>query len=345
MKSLIAAVALLFLGCGHVIPGSITGGEDFDFAIQRDCPKEGNPDGKVQVTYLGSGSVYIAWRDEAILLGPSFSNHGLLRAAFGLATFDKDRIKARLGDIDPQSVKAIFAGHSHYDHIGDVPELGLRVPVWVNASGANMLEPYRMNVRRIHPGEWMTAGTAFRLQAVRSGHAPQICPGSRWPCVYAAGEAPPWKRKWGWHFLARFRGGQTHAFVIELLDADRQPRYRIYYNDAAAPAPLGRATGEFDLAILTMAQWNWAGDYPRDLLQTLRPRHVLISHWDDFMRKDTKTAKFIPTMKQRHVAEFLRIVKDNVWYGTAGPTNEVCGVSRPEWTMPVIGSRLLFEPR
>lgn len=347
MKSLIAAVALLFLGCRHVIPGSITGGKDFDFAVERDCPKPRQTDGKVQVTYLGSGGVSIVWNGEAILIGPSFSNHRLWRAAIGLATFDRKRIKDRMdATVERGKVKAIFAGHSHYDHIGDIPALDLNVPVWVNTSGANMLRPYpKMNVRRIFPGEWMTAGTSFRLKAVKSGHAPQIFPCGRWPCVYAAGEAPEWKRTWGWHFLARFRGGQTYAFVIELLDANREVRYRIYYNDAAAPAPLGRATGEFDLAILTMAQWNWANDYPRDLLLTLRPRHVLVSHWDNFMRKDTKTATFIPTMKKRHVAEFLRIVKDHVWYGDAGPTNEVCGVQRPEWTMPVIGSTLLFEPR
>ena len=154
-----------------------------------------------------------------------------------------------------------------------------------------------------------------------------------------------WKRKWGWHFLNHFRGGETYAFVIELLDGHGDTRYRIYYNDAAASAPLGRATGEFDLAILTLAQWTWVDDYPRDLLLALRPKHVLVSHWDDFMRKDTKTAKFIPTMRPRDVARFIRIVKDHVWWRTSGPINGViCGAHRPEWTMPVIGKRLLFQP-
>lgn len=341
MKSVVALMVLLFAGCGHVIPGTLTGGDPFDFAVEHECQSANDP-GKAQVIYLGSGGVYIAWRDDAILIGPAFSNHGLLRAGFGLATFDKRRIANRLGLIDTSKVRAILAGHSHYDHIGDVPELGLNVPVWVNQSGANMLEPYDMDVHTIVPGEWIPAATSIRVKAVESGHAPQLCPGSRWPCVYGGGEVrEPWKRRWQWHFLQRFRGGVTYAFVIELRDGETT-RYRIYYNDAAARSPLGQVAGEFDLAILTIAQWNWARGYPDHLLQTLRPRHVLVSHWDNFLRKDEKTARFIPTMRKRDLVRFLGIVTEQVEHDDAGP-DEVCGVKTPKWTMPVIGSSLLFE--
>lgn len=344
MKLVVALVALLSAGCGHVIPGTVTGGDPFDFAVEHECQQAEEP-GKVEVTYLGSGGVYIAWRNEAILIGASFSNHGLLRAGFGLATFDKQRIANRLRLIDTGKVRAILAGHSHYDHIGDLPELGLNVPIWVNQSGANMLKPYDLDVHTIVPAQWIAAASSIRVRAVKSGHAPQLCPGSRWPCVYAGGEVPePWQRKWPWHFLQRFRGGQTYAFVIELRDGETT-RYRIYYNDAAAPTPLGQTAGDFDLAILTIAQWNWARDYPRDLLLTLKPRHVVVSHWDDFMRKDEKTAKFIPTMWKRDLVRFLGIVSEKVPHDGAGPSNVVCGVETPKWTMPVIGSSLLFDPR
>jgi hypothetical protein len=344
MKSLLAAVALLFLGCAHVIPGSLTGGDPFDFALEHPCA-EASDRAKVQVTYLGSGGVYIRWGDEAILLGASFSNHHLLRAAFWLAAFDKNRIAGRLRLIEPEAVCAVLAGHSHYDHIGDVPELGLDVPVWVNRSGANMLAAYPdLKVNTIEPGRWIDVSPSIRVRAIVSGHAPQVLPCRRWPCVYAGGESPQWKRKWERHFLHRFRGGETYAFVIELRNGG-ETRYRIYYNDAAADSPLGQVVDDFDLAILTIAQWNWVRDYPRDLLLTLQPKHVLISHWDDFMRKDDKTAKFIPTMRKRDVDRFLRIVNEHVAEEYAGPSNAVCGVETPKWTMPVIGSSLLFDPR
>ena len=344
MKSLLVAVALLLAGCGHVIPGTLTGGDPFDFALEHTCAPASD-DTKVQVTYLGSGGVYIVWKGDAILIGPSFSNHGLLRAAAGFATFDEQRIASRMKSIDATKVRAILAGHSHYDHIGDIPALGLDVPVWVNQSGANMLAPYAMDVHTITPGEWIPAAPSIRVKAVRSGHAPQVCPGGRWPCVYAAGEVEqPWTTKWEQHRLRSFRGGQTYAFVIELLDGE-ETRYRIYYNDASPPSPLGQTTGDFDLAIMTMAQWRWVRDYPRDLLLTLKPRHVVISHWDDFMRKDEKTAKFIPTMLKRDLNKFLGIVNEHVAEEYAGPSNTVCGVETPKWTMPVIGSSLLFDPR
>ena len=50
-----------------------------------------------------------------------------------------------LADIDVPAVEAVFAGHSHYDHIGDLPVvLGMadRAQVFVNRSGVHALAPY-----------------------------------------------------------------------------------------------------------------------------------------------------------------------------------------------------------
>jgi len=341
---LAAAVIVLVAGCGHVISGSLTGGEPFDFGCPCCEAETADQAGKVRVVTLGSGGVYIHWGHDAILIGPSFSNPGLLRAEFGLLKFDATQIKKVQGLID---VRAIFAGHSHYDHIGDIPEVvkTYDVPVHVNESGRKMLAAYPdIKTCSLEADKPVPVTSSITVTPVVSDHAPQVC---RWRwlpfCTYAEGEVPTeWTRPWTKHFLRRMKGGQTFAFVIELRD-ETGVRYRIYYNDASASWPLGRPSsdGTFDLAILCMAQWNWVKDYPTRLLMELHPRYVLVSHFDNFFRKDEKG--FVPNLSNASAEKFLTILNDHV-SGSGGPTNCVCGVKTARWTMPVPGSSLLFDP-
>jgi hypothetical protein len=353
MRVLLAAAAVLLAGCGHVVPGSLTGdGQPFDFA-KPPCKAHRDTDAaRVEVRYLGSGGLYVRWRDEAILVGPQFSNPGLLRAGLLRSRFDEARIRGALGQLGPEPIRAILIGHSHYDHIGDVPVVA-REPkvtdarIYVNATGAKLLGAYphlQSRTTIIHAGDRFDLSPSFRVRVVRSGHAPQICRGNFFPCVYGAGEvSEAWKTEWKEHRLNTFRGGETFAFDIEVRDGGTT-RFRIYYNDSSAPSPLGQTIGDFDLAVLTMAQWSYVRDYPRDLLMVLRPRHVLVSHWDDFFRKEDEHFPFVLNLSNRSAAKFLGIVKEHVAGGGA-PVNTVCGVKTAHYTMPVPRSSLLFEPR
>jgi L-ascorbate metabolism protein UlaG (beta-lactamase superfamily) len=351
LRQTFVAVALLLGGCGHTIPGSLTGdGKPYDFAKQHPCTDPQPQGDQIQVRYLGSGGIYLRWRDEAILIGPSFSNPGLIRARFLWVKPDKTRIESALNGFELQRVAAILAGHSHYDHLADVPEIARRlpaVPIWVNENGKHALagEGLGDRVRQLAVSDELTDLTpSIRFRAVESGHAPQLCRWRHFPCVYGKGPIRmDWTTPLPRHRLASMLGGETYAFVIELHDGD-VVRYRIYYNDASPDSPLGQTTGDFDLAILCMAQWKWVRDYPRDLLAVLRPRHVLVSHWDNFFTEARQTTRFVPNLSNAGVAGFLAIVNEKV-SGNAGPVSDVCGVKTPRWTMAAPASSMLFEPR
>lgn len=342
---LVLATAILFLtACGHVVG-------DFDFAQPHECDDAPAAEDQVDVRYLGSGGVWIGWQGDAILLGPSFSNPSILRAAAWRMAYDEGRINRALKKVKIENVRAILAGHSHYDHIGDFPIVARRVgvPIYVNASGKKMLHSERDLYSRtveIEQGKVIPIGARIRVTPVVSAHAPQLCPW-RW-CVYAPGAVEKeWaKDSWTRHLLWSFKRGDVYAFDIELLDDAGKPRYRIYYNDSAAGSPAGQTTGDFDLAILTMAQWNYVRDYPRHLLEALRPRHVMVSHWDNFFRKDEGMARFVPSMSNESARRFLEVL--DTWVaGEAAPVNEVCGARSQwqRWTMPVIGASMQFRPR
>jgi hypothetical protein len=344
-RALVLAAAMVLAGCGSVIPAELTGTRvPFDFA-RHDCDASHDADSlKVEVRTLGSGGAAIRWRGETLLLGASYSNPGLVRAYFGRGRANDALIDEALQGVD--SVSAVFAGHSHYDHIGDLPAVANRFPgakIYLNASGGNIVHGESFKVLPIAIGKPIHVNDAFRVRAIKSGHAPQLCAWNRFPCTYAPHgvddvRTVPMSRQ----RLRTMRGGDALAFDIELLGEGGETRFRIYYNDSAAATPLGQTTGPFDLAILTMAQWQWVRDYPRDLPLTLRPEHVLVSHWEYFFRPTTETSKFVPRL---HAAGFLRVVEAVVPEGDAGPTNPVCGVTTKRYTMAVPGSSLLFNPK
>ncbi len=343
------AALLLLAGCGHVLGG-------FDFKSPPcEAHLDTNPT-KVEVRYLGSGGLYVRWREEAILVGPQWSNPGLLSAAFGKSKFDEDRIRTALGELEktePKAeIRAILVGHSHYDHIGDVPVVAKqphieKARIYVNASGDKLLHAYpelQPRTTIMHAGDVFELSPSFRVHVIASGHAPQLCPASFWPCVYGAGEVPEaWDTDWSHHSLRDFRVGEPFAFDIEVHDGDTK-RFRIYYNDASPASPLGETTGDVDLAVLTLAQWRWAHGYPQHLLTRFHARHALISHWDNFFSKSDKHFPFVANLSNASAAKFLAIVEEHTGSG-GGPRNDVCGVTNEHYTMAIPQSSLLFEPR
>ena len=362
MKRRLLPFALLLLaGCGSIIRNEFLdrGTKDFDFR-DPDCGPSvvAVPRDAVEVRYLGSGGVYIRWGDDAILLGPYFSRPGnIVRPVTGRIAFDAARIGRGMEGIG--EVRAILAGHSHFDHIGDVPFIVQRyapnASVYVNDAGVTELTPYAdikaVSFEKNHDA-WIKVGNAIRFMPVPSDHAPQLCGWHRWPCTYADG--PP-KRKWtDWknEKLSALRGGNTFAFVIDLLGTSEDDvRYRIYYNDAASSPGKGvpqlHDGRAYDLAILCMASFHLVTDYPEALLRALRPRHVLVSHYDDFFARQSGRYRFAPLLTNGRAGEFFGRLKDKLAKlapQPEPPVNFVCGPHTALWSMPVPHWTIFFTP-
>lgn len=377
-RALYVAVALLlvFLGVralGWPPHGSIVRAEwapnhgaDFDFSDPPCDPApraSAGPD-DVVLRYLGTGGVYVEWRDAALLTAPYFSNASPLRAVLGSVRWDSNAIERGLAGLPLGRVHAVLVGHSHYDHLADLPPILLghlpRARVYVNRSGRNMLAAFDGIVDRTvdveqHVGRWIPLTDAegralpIRVMPLEAAHAPHL----RW-LHYGRGEVrQPWDT-WNGKPLRAMKEGRTFAFLVDLLDENGRVAFRIHSQDAAASSPAGFSPDELieqravDLAVLCMPSYWLVEDYPEGLLRHSRAKHALLTHYEDFLRPTTETLRFVALLSDQRADRFIERVA-GVLGGTAdaaaGPDPCCCGPCGASWSMPLPGEWLRFRTR
>jgi hypothetical protein len=362
---LLASLALA--GCnGHVVRPELApnhGRFDFSDPPCRLSPQPTLGADEVGLRYLGAGGLYVEWQGNALLMSPFFSNPSLLRVPVGRLRSDRWAVRRGLYGMDLSRVRAIAAGHSHYDHIGDLPLVARDylpgVPIWVNQTGANALAgeaiPSPVEVLETRT-DWIWLKDAaghdlpIRFRKVASEHAPHF-----WGIRLARGHIrQPWTTPWEKHHFLSLRTGNTFAFVIDLMPPTKtgKPLFRIYYQDAANPrgkgAPVLEAGDDkpFDLAVLCMASYTFVRQHPESILGAVKPRHVLIAHYEDFFQDRAYPVRFVFPLTNFLANRFLARTREALGKQEIvgpGPEGKVCGPSSPDYTMPMPGEWLRFK--
>ena len=305
--SLIAlcAVALAAAGACGSPPRKIC------FTLPSPPPVHDRQADSVQVTFLGVGGVIVRWQGAALLTAPLYSNPTVGEMALSEIHADRRLIDALLRE-DVSGVTAILAGHSHYDHLMDVPYVALH-----RATRADILGNDAM-VKLLHPIEPALGGrprpnrlvsmqrqptyepldVPIRVKAILSEHSPQMGPrlinrtARLLSWLIPLPEVTLWRgedesdldvlptRVGGWP------AGTPLAFVIELLDpVTRTVAFRLYYQDSPTRNPYGypdRVSDGYDLALLTMGGATEFRSFPGDIVKHLDPKFVMGIHWEDF---------------------------------------------------------------
>jgi hypothetical protein len=263
----------------------------------------------VGVTFLGVGGFLVRHRGQAVLMAPHFSKPGGHRVALNLRALpDTAKVNREMERLLPDSlrrqVRAILVGHSHYDHLMDVPHIAKtffradspRVRIYGNDAmiatlwydtwlrGRMMGMEGRMGTH-LRPGLWTAPeGSRIRFMALRSEHAPHLFGKSFIPRRATPPRTTPPERPWEW------QEGQTLAFLVDFLDDDGRVLFRLHYQDSASNPPLGfipplpeSERAPLDVALLTGASFHQVSAYPDSLLSAARPRQVVLGHTDDFV--------------------------------------------------------------
>jgi hypothetical protein len=302
---------LLAAACGAVLVRAPSAAHAAD-ACGGACAE---PADSVEVTYLGVGGWLIRRGGDAVMTAPFFSTPRLAAVGLGLPIHaDTARIDERMRALvpDPSAVRALLVGHSHYDHLMDVPYVARRylpgVPVYGNAAMPRLLAGDPVHPRLVSaeegagshraPGRWVYPhpDSTLRFMALRSGHAPHALGVKVFRRSQAGERGALPSNAWEW------AEGEVLAYVVDFLDRPAgRVLFRVHFQDAASEAPLGfppplppAESAPWDLAIVCAGSFREARGYPAGIVGALRPRQVLVGHWEDFFRPQTQALRLIP---------------------------------------------------
>jgi L-ascorbate metabolism protein UlaG (beta-lactamase superfamily) len=344
-RIMLALIPGVLGGCG----GSIAGLPVYSGVAELRPGDPGYPT-TVQVRYLGAGGVVIRRGDDVILTAPFFSNPSIPRVAFGEIRALPDEIDRFFKPGDSYlSAPAILVGHSHYDHLMDVPYIKVKYMPGVKVYGNNTMQNILAGDPAIKPadvftvqptmgsatkvGQWWPAGSRIRFMALISEHAPIIAGISFFEGDVDAPLKTIPTRASGW------LEGQTLAYLIDFLGADGKVEYRIHYQDAASNQPLGfppplAALDDprpVDLALVCMPGSNEVKGYPDDLLARLTPRHIVLIHWENFFERLPDDSHDLHTVPHEAADKFMAHLATIVPAGG-------------DYTLPAPGAWMRFAP-
>lgn len=271
-----------------------------------------------QIRYLGAGGFLVRSQEAALLTAPFFSNPPLWRVIFGRIEADPAQIDRALQPLqDPLgAVEAILVGHAHYDHLMDLPYLAAqyapRARIYGSQTAVHILAAALDRQRLVpveaqagtsqRPGQWHTvSGGQIRFMALESAHAPHF-----WGLKFFGGSYDTDLRALPTRASA-WREGQTLSYLIDFLGPEGQVEFRIYYQDAASTPPAGfppvfdqtADQRRVDVAILCASGFEQVENYPEGIVQYLKPRALVIAHWENFfspLHQDPRRLRTVPRL-------------------------------------------------
>lgn len=256
--------------------------------------------------YLGVAGFLVRWRGEAVMFDPFFS-----RPSFPELLWLKPDTELIAKHIPKANdVTMLLVGHGHYDHLLDVSTVVLNhapnATVYGSASVIHTLRAVPELTKLVNAEDnmvpvpntdpppngkpstrWFTStGGRLRAMALQSMHAENFFTPLMAGGYPSALTSLP-KTLFGW------KEGQTLAWLVDLMDEENKPAYRIHFQDTASQAPygfppdLGDGKG-VDVQILPVASWDKVPPYPVGILNRNKPRLVVLAHWEGFVGGDAE---------------------------------------------------------
>ena len=313
----------------------------------------------IVIHYLGCSGFLIQNDNQSILHDPFFSNISLFSVPFQPICHDTTRIKSFFrshfsNERDNEGmIKLLLISHTHYDHMIDAPYIYqnhlnkdsvkvigsnsmLRVMEFSQEEFKNSfnidhiisVEDYLTDQNTID-SSFLSFNKKIRILPISIEHAPHFH-----GVHLFKGEIKKKPKK-----ACQLKEGKNIAYLIEFLDDKEKTNFRIYIGGAAASAPAGFLPPSFveanpiDLAILCAASHGYVKNYPEGLLKNLNPKHIIISHWENFFQPNEVLESHAMVVPLTNVRKFIDKVND-----TASELEY-----SSSWTMPNINTKIVIR--
>ncbi|MBV1921345.1 MAG: hypothetical protein KUG73_11730, partial [Pseudomonadales bacterium] len=295
---------------------------------------------QLYVQFTGAGGVYMATQHVALMADPFFSNPGLGDLVL-LSDLTPDNAAIDQWLPPTKNVAGVIVGHGHYDHLMDVPAILSRLPVaakvFASETANHMLAASIPATRRVdlngsmasatQHGEWVQLNSKMRILPIESEHSPHVA-----GIVFAGavltedsaslpGDALEWKSGTTLSYVIDFlEGSDVESATTEnanIEDDDVRVQYRVFFQSSSSGYPLGAPPKwlsddgvPVDLAVLCMANFDSVDNYPGGVLEQLKPKNILLTHWEAFWESYLPNeASVLPGLD---IAKFIAQVKTAV---------------------------------
>lgn len=274
-----------------------------DIALEL-SPPAGRP--PITVTWLGTAGFAIEHEGYVVLIDPYLTRASLLACARAPLVSDEALIRRHTPRAD-----AIVAGHTHFDHVLDVPAIaratgatvygsrscaalcrasGVPEAQIVDVSASRGLEPARAQIG------------PFELSFIPSLHSAFLLGRVPLPGDIADCDQVPLR-------TSGYRCGAV--FGVDIRVAGK----RIYHLGSADLLD-GLPPRNVDLLLMCVAGWTTTARFCPRVMAGLRPGAVLLSHWDNFFRPLSEGARPLPAMRMPRLVDELSAIDPSIRIGT-----------------------------
>lgn len=261
----------------------------------------------VRVRWLGTAGFSIEHDGHVLLIDPYLTRASLLSCLRAPLRSDTSLVQRFTPKAD-----AIVTGHTHFDHVLDVPAIAKATgaKVFGSRSCANLCRVEGVPAAQVVDVESAQRGREatraevgpFSLRFVPSCHSAFVfgripAPGDISDC-----EQIPLRTE-------RYRCGAV--FGVDVRVAGR----RIYHMGSADLLD-GHPERNVDLLLMCVAGWTSTERFAPRVMGALRPGAILLSHWDNFFAPMDAGAKLLPAMQMPRLVDGLTAIDPSVRVGT-----------------------------
>ncbi len=278
--------------------------EDLAFTADAFVPPAGRA--PIRVTWLGTAGFAIEHDGFVVLIDPYVTRASMLSCVRAPLRSDEERVRRHAPKAD-----AIVAGHTHFDHVLDVPSIALQTGAKVFGSRScarlcrlsGVAEERIVDVEEGSRREPMRVDVGpFELRFVPSVHSAFALGRIPWPGDISDCEQVPLR-------TSHYRCGAV--FGVDIRVAGK----RIYHLGSADLLD-GMPERGADLLLMCVAGWTTTARFAPRVMGALRPGAILLSHWDDFFSPIERTAKALPAMQMPRLVDRLTAIDPSVRVGT-----------------------------
>jgi L-ascorbate metabolism protein UlaG (beta-lactamase superfamily) len=267
-----------------------------DFAWRPEALGRTTATGSVRIQWLGTAGFAIEHAGHTLLIDPYVTRASITRCLVAPLQPDRDAIRRCVPRAD-----AIVVGHTHFDHVLDVPRIALMTGahVYGSRSAAALCRAQGVAEARVECIEHDAGGAPverevgpFALRFIPSAHSPLLLGRVPFPGEIADCSDVPLRTE-------EYRCGAV--FGVEIRVAGRT----LYHLGSAELIDANVRMKNVDLLLMCVAGWTASHDFPERVGHVLAPGAVLFSHWDDFTRSIEKPARLLPAMQMPQLLDRL----------------------------------------